>query len=72
MGDPGYADYQDYRLQPPDIDEPDEESNRDSYDRCIHCLACSRAALRISGVTMVGADRLADALGCADCEEWCD
>ena len=72
MDDPGYADYQGPRLQPPDIDEPDEESNYGSYESCIHCAACSRVVLWLSGQTMVGAHRLADVLECAECDEWSD
>jgi len=68
--DPGYSSYNDPRLIPPDINELDEESNRDAYDRCIHCAACSRVVLLLSGQAMVGVHRLADVLECAECDEW--
>ena len=64
----GYANYQDPRLQPPEDYEP--ESDYNAYDRCTHCMACSRLALRLSGETMIGAHRLAGTLGCAECEQW--
>ena len=57
-------------MQPPEDDEP--ETDYEAYNRCTHCMACSRLALRLSGETMIGAHRLAGTLGCAECDEYDD
>ncbi len=72
MNDPGYADYNDPRLQPPDINEPDEESAVGSYRSCSHQYACRRMLKRIIDFDLMQPDdeEIADKLGCEWCGQW--
>ena len=73
MDDPGYADYQDPRLQPPDINEPDEEETPTGYYRsCSHQYACLRVLKRIIDFDLMQPDddEIADRLECEWCDQW--
>lgn len=72
MDDPGYTDYSDPRLQPPDINEPDEESAVGSYRMCAHGGACLRMLRRIIDFELLDPDdeEIADRLECEWCDQW--
>lgn len=70
----GYTSYQDPRLQP---EEP-EETAADCYEDCVHASACRRQ-LVLRGMwcdadedAAYWVDRIAELMGCKDCEEWSD
>lgn len=74
MDDPGYSSYQDSRLIPPDINEPDVTPS-DCYEDCAHASACRMQLARLRGYdvdednTLYWLDHLARDLGCSeDCE----
>ena len=72
MDDPGYADYQDPRLQPPDNYYHDP-TPPEAYQECGHRYACKRVwceiANSISPEDTIDAI-LALVLGCESCEEF--
>jgi len=72
MDDPGYEDYQDPRLQPPGIDEPDEMTPAECWERCVHSGACLRMLKRIIDFDLMQPDdeEIADRLECEWCDEW--
>jgi len=72
MDDPGYSSYQDSRLIPPDINEPDEESAVGSYHTCAHSGACLRMLKRTVDFELLDPDdeEIADHLECEWCDEW--
>jgi hypothetical protein len=72
MDDPGYADYQDARLIPPDINEPDEMTPAECWERCVHAVACMGLLLRLSDVRATSVEHAAEAMGCAECDEWAE
>lgn len=72
MDDPGYSSYQDSRLIPPDINEPDEESAAGSYHTCAHSGACLRMLKRTVDFELLDPndEEIADHLECEWCDEW--
>lgn len=68
MNDPGYVNYSDSRLQPPD--EGDEQMGAaECWVRCVHGDACQAAVRRLSGNPYSGLET-AEALRCDECDEW--
>lgn len=73
----GYASYQDSRLIPPDINDPDEPIDVRCYEDCTHGEACRALIARLRGFDVdenefFWVDKLTDYLGCEDCELWED
>ena len=66
----GYADYSDGRLIPPDVNDREEESDLDAHERCTHSMACMSLLMRLNGLSIVGAERAARTMGCAECDQW--
>lgn len=67
MEDPGYADWQDPRLQPPEREEV--PTGADAMDECAHAAACERLYRELVGVDEceVGwVDAMCRRLGCGE------
>lgn len=73
MDDPGYADYNDPRLQPP-AGYFHDPTPAETYELCAHRYAC-RHALEQCGACHIDEgfpwiEELSQMLGCEDCEEF--
>ena len=73
----GYVNYQDPRLIPPDINDPDEPMDVRCFEDCTHGEACRSLLARYRGWDAnedeaYWADKLTDDLGCENCELWED
>lgn len=71
--DPGYTDYLDPRLAPPEEREP---TPGDCYEGCVHGEACRRVLELFEGPVnterFAWMDDLAARLSCGECDEWSD
>ena len=63
--DPGYTDYLDPRLAPPEERDP---TPVEYFEGCVHAAACQRV-LELLGEPV---DNLAARLSCGECDEWGD
>lgn len=71
--DPGYTDYLDPRLDPPEERDP---TPAEYFEGCVHCAACQRVFELLEGPVdkdhFGWADELAARLDCGWCDEWGD
>lgn len=71
--DPGYTDYLDPRLAPPEERDP---TPAEYFEGCVHSAACHRVLELFEGAVntdRVGwLDDLAARLSCGECDEWSD
>lgn len=70
MTDPGYVNYQDPRLQPPEDDE--DMTPTECWERCIHGAACMGLLMHLTDSNMLSIDKAVETMGCAECVQWED
>ena len=74
MDDPGYSSYQDPRLIPPSISDPDP-TPEDIYHDCSHASACKRIYCMRTCVVYpedTSDEMMALILECERCNEWAE